>query len=51
MPMFEEEKVSSDGKDIFLDSIIKVIEHNPFYYMTIAGIILYSIMTYFFLQR
>ena len=49
--MFEEEKVSSDARDVFLDSIITVIEHNPVYYLGIASILLYSIMTYLFLQR
>lgn len=51
LPMFEEEKVSSDARDVFLDSIITVVEHNPLYYLTIASVILYSIMTFLFLQR
>ena len=50
LPMFEEEKVSSEGRDIILDSIISVIEHNPLYYLAIASIMLYSIMTFLFLQ-
>jgi len=51
MPMFEEEKVSSDNGDIIVDAIIAAVEHNPMYYLTIASIVLYSIMTYFFIQR
>jgi hypothetical protein len=51
LPMFEEEKMSSDGRDIFLDSIITMVEHNPLYYLGIAGVIMYSIMTYMFMQR
>jgi hypothetical protein len=51
LPMFEEEKVSSDGKDIILDAIITAVEHNPMYYLAIASILLYSVLTFFFLQR
>jgi hypothetical protein len=51
LPMFEEEKISSEDRDIFLESIITAVEHNPLYYLMVASIILYSIMTYFFLQR
>ena len=44
MPMFEEEKQSSDNGDIIVDAIIAAVEHNPLYYMTIASIILYSLL-------
>ena len=51
MPMFEEEKVSSDSTEMIVDAIIAAVEHNPLYYLSIASILLYSILTYLFIQR
>jgi hypothetical protein len=51
LPMFEEAKVASEDRDILLDSIITAVEHNPLYFLTVASILLYSFLMFFFLQR
>jgi len=51
IPIQEEEKVSSDNRNIIVDAIIAAVEHNPVFYLTMASIVLYSILMFFFIKR
>ena len=51
IPIKEKEKVSSDNKEIIVDAIIAAVELNPIFYLTMASIVLYSILMFFFIKR
>ena len=47
LPIFEEEKVSSD----VLDRVLRVFNEQPLYAMMSLGLFIYVILMYFFIQR
>jgi len=51
LPFFDESSIDWDAKDVILHRIINLVQASPGYTIGMSVFILYSLLTFWFLQR